>query len=370
MIGVFMIPRLIVVLLLLGIVFGSIFGYKSWQQSQLTARMRAAGPPMVTVSSSEVLQEKWQSKVHAVGSLRAIQGVEVSPEVAGVVANISFQSGNSVEVDTILVRLDATAEEAQLRSLQAQLELARQDYDRAKGLEVKTVLSQAQLDRARSVLDSLAAQAEEQEALIARKTIRAPFGGELGIREINLGQYLSPGTPIVTLQQLDPIYVDFTVPEKNLHQLSLEQTVEVELAALPGQLFRGQITAISPKVTSSTRTIEVQATLNNPDALLRPGMFARVAVLAGDSESVLTLPRTAVDILPYGNSVFLIDGNDELTVRRHQVKTGRVIGNRVEIISGLTAGERVVQSGQLKLRNGQRIRIDNSVILPEGADQG
>ncbi len=365
-----MIARMIIVLILLGLVFGSIFGYKSWQQSEMTARMRAAGPPMVTVSSSTVREERWQRQVNAVGSLRAIQGVEVSPEVAGVVADISFDSGNSVETGTVLVRLDATAEEAELRSLEAQLVLAQQDYDRAKGLEVKTVLSQAQLDRARSVMDSLAAQAEEQVALIARKTIRAPFGGELGIRQINLGEYLSPGTPIVTLQKLDPIFVDFTVPEKNLHRLALTQSVDVELAALPGRSFRGTITAISPKVTTATRNVEVQATLENAEALLRPGMFARVAVIIGETETVLTLPRTAVDILPYGNSVFLIEGNEELTVRRHQVKTGRIIGNRIEVLSGVQEGDRVVQSGQLKLRNGQNIKIDNSVELPEGATQG
>lgn len=366
-----MIQRLILVLALLGVVFGSIFAWKSYQAGVMAERLAAAGAQrVVTVSSAQVLVENWQRKVNAVGSLRAIQGVEVSPEVSGLVAGIWFESGHRVADGDVLVQLEATAEQAELRSLQARLELARQDYDRATGLEVKTVLSQAQLDRTRSVLDSLAAQAEEQEALIARKTIRAPFGGELGIREVNLGQYLSPGTPIVTLQQLDPIYVDFTVPERFLHLLKVDQVVEIELAALPDQVFRGTLTAVSPKVTSSTRNVQLQATLDNADGLLRPGMFTRVSILLGEAEPVITLPRTAVDLLPYGNSVFLIEGDDSLTVTRHQVKTGRVHGNRIEILDGLEAGQRVVRSGQLKLRNGQQIRIDNSVELPTGATRG
>ncbi|MGV0033797.1 MAG: efflux RND transporter periplasmic adaptor subunit [Candidatus Azotimanducaceae bacterium WSBS_2022_MAG_OTU7] len=296
-----------------------------------------------------------------------MQGVDVSAEVSGVVADISFVSGARVKAGAPLLQLDATAEKAELRSLEAQLELASQDYERAKGLAVKTVLSQAQLDRTKSILDSLKARAEEQQALIARKSIRAPFSGKLGIREINLGEYLSPGTPIVTLQQLNPIFTDFSVPERYLSTLAVGQTIKVELAAFPSEVFEGKVSAISPKVESRTRNVELQATpagkQRHPTS---PGDVARVAVLPGGASEVVTLPRTAVDFLPYGNSVFIVtEAGDTLTVQRRQVTTGRILGTRVEI----TKGSKVVVY-QLKLRNGQRIKIDNSVALTGGATQG
>lgn len=366
-----MIKQFVVVALLLAMLFGSIFGWKEHQNDLMAERLSSIAPSAVTVSSAVALSERWPRKVNAVGSLQAIQGIEVSPEVPGVIAKISFESGMKIEAGAQLLQLDATAEQAELRSLQAQLVLAQQDYDRAKGLEVKTVLSQAQLDRAKSVLDSLAAKAEEQQALISRKTIRAPFSGQLGIREISLGEYLSSGTPIVTLQQLDPIFVNFSVPERFLNVLQLQQIVELKLAPYPDLVFKGSISAISPKVESRTRNIELQATLTNPAGQLRPGMFTRASVLLGDSTEVITLPRTAVDFLPYGNSVFIIEeeaGNK--TVRRKQVTTGRFQNNRVEILDGVEPGQHVVRTGQLKLRNGQSIKIDNSIALPGGATKG
>lgn len=366
-----MIKAFVIVAVLLSLVFGSIFGFKAWQQQQVADMMAAAGPRSVTVSSTLAEVEQWALQVNTVGSLRAIQGIEVSAEVAGVVETINFESGGQIKAGANLLQLDATAELAELRSLEAQLALARQDYNRAKGLEVKTVLSQAQLDRAKSVQDSLAAQAEEQQALIDRKTVLAPFSGELGIREVSLGEYLSPGSPIVTLQQLDPIFVDFTVQERYLSLLGQGQTVEIRIAAYPNDIFKGKISAISPRVLSETRNIELQATLQNPEGRLRPGMFTQVSVLLGGYQDVVTLPRNAVDFLPYGNSVFLIlDDGESLTVQRRQVQTGRVMGNRVEIIEGLDVGERVVGTGQLKLRNGQLININNVVKLPGGATAG
>ena len=363
--------RLIIVALLLCVVFGSIFGWKAYQQKQTAEQIAARGPSTVTVATAIATTEFWADKINTVGSLRAIQGVEISAEVSGVVAELSFVSGSSVEAGAQLLELDDTAEAAELRSLDAQLELAKQDYERAKGLSIKTVLSQAQLDRTKSVLDSLDARAEEQQALIARKSIQAPFSGELGIREINLGEYLSPGTPIVTLQQLDPVFTDFTVPERYLSSLSVGQIIEVEVAAFPAEIFRGKISAISPKVEPRTRNIELQATLKNTDKRLRPGMFARVAVILGSAKKVVTVPRTAVEFLPYGTSVFIVtEKDDALTVERRQVTTDRILGTRVEIIKGIESGERVVSAGQLKLRNGQHIRIDNSVELTGGATRG
>jgi membrane fusion protein (multidrug efflux system) len=366
-----MIARLFTLLLLLALVFGGIFGWKAFVRHQTQQQLADAKPPTVTISSALVEQDDWQAKVSAVGSLRAIQGVDVSSEVPGTVASISFESGHRVAEGDPLVHLDATAEKAERRSLEAQLELARLDYERAKGLQRKTALSQAQLDRAKSVLDSLAAQAEEQEALIAKKTVRAPFAGELGIRQVNLGEYVSAGTAIVTLQALDPIHADFTLPERYLRDLTVGQTVEVEVAAYPEELFIGSVTAISPRVEKSTRTVILQARLENPDRRLRPGMFARVALLIRGIESVLTLPRSAISFFPYGNSVFVIEADGEdLIVERRQVTTGRIRAGRVEIVAGLEPGQRVVSAGQLKLRNGQRVRINNSVELPSGSLKG
>ena len=366
-----MIKPLLIVILALGILFGGVFGWKAYQSHQAREALAAARPPAVTISSALVDAERWQVKVPSVGSLRAVQGVSVSSEVPGTVAAISFESGHRVNAGDVLVQLDATAEQAELRSLQAQLELARLDYERAKGLLRSTAVSQAQLDRAKSVMDSLAAQVDEQRATIAKKTIRAPFGGELGIRQVSIGEYVSPGTELVTLQQLNPIYADFTLPERHLQQLRVAQVVEVEAAAFPGELFTGAITAISPKVEEKTRNVELQATFENPDARLRPGMFARVFVLVGGMDPVLTLPRTAISFYPYGDSVFVIQGEgEELVVERRQVVTGRIREGRVEILGGLEAGERVVSAGQLKLRSGQRVRVDNSVVLPSGATRG
>ena len=366
-----MIKPLVIVLALLGVVFGGIFGWKAYQSYQTQQARSQAIPPAVIVSSANVAKERWEARVDSVGGLRAIQGVNVSPEVAGTVAAISFESGHRAEQGELLLQLDASAEQAELRALHAQLGLARLDYQRQRGLKERTAVSQQQLDRAKSLMDSLAAEAEEQEALIARKSIRAPFSGELGIRQVNVGDYLSPGAHIVTLQQLDPIYADFTVPERYLRTLAVGQAIEVEVAAYPDETFTGRVTAISPKVEEKTRNVVLQGTLENGDLRLRPGMFARVSVLVGEIDELLTLPRSAITFYPYGESVFLVqDRDDELVVERRQVTTGRIRQGRVEVVSGLSLGERVVSAGQLKLRNGQRVRIDNSVQVPTGASKG
>jgi membrane fusion protein (multidrug efflux system) len=361
-----MIKRMLIVTALLAVVFGGIFGWKAFVGYQNAQYLATAKPPAVVVSSTTSEQAVWQSRVSSVGSLRAIQGVEVSSEVPGTVARISFDSGHQVKAGELLVQLDATAEHAEMRSLIAQLQLARLDHKRTRGLAESTALSQSQLDRAKSVMDSLQAQVEEQTAFIAKKSIRAPFSGELGIRKVNLGQYVSPGTEIVTLQSLDPIYANFTLPERFLQQLAVGQNVEVEVAAYPEVGFAGTVTAISPKVEETTRNVTLQATLQNADHLLRPGMFARVFVLTGDAATVLTVPRVAITFFPYGDSVFIINKvNDDLTVERRQVATGRIRDGRVEIKSGLVSGEQIVRTGQLKLRAGQRVAIDNSIELPD-----
>ena len=363
-----MAKRLIIMAMLLTLVFGSLFGWKAFVRHKTAEYLANARPPAVVVSSAEVQEDRWQKQVESVGTLSAIQGVDVSSEVPGTVADISFRSGQQIRKGDLLVQLDATAERAELRSLEAQLELARLDYERALGLRESTALSQAQLDRAKSVMDSLQAQVEEQAAFIAKKAIRAPFAGELGIREVNLGEYVSPGTPIVTLQTLDPIYANFTLPERFLQELAVDLQLRVDVAAYPEDEFTGTVTAISPKVEETTRNVMVQATIANADRRLRPGMFARITVLTGGDHRVLTVPRTAITFYPYAESVFVITEQDgALVVDRRQVITGEIRSGRVEVVSGLLAGDLVVATGQLKLRAGQRVEIDNSIDLSKPA---
>jgi membrane fusion protein (multidrug efflux system) len=356
--------RLIIMAALLTLVFGGLFGWKAFVRLKTAEYLANARAPAVVVSSAEVQEDRWQQQVESVGTLSAIQGVDVSSEVPGTVADISFRSGQQIRKGELLVQLDATAEHAELRSLEAQLVLARLDYERAQGLRESTALSQAQLDRAKSVMDSLQAQVEEQAAFIAKKSIRAPFAGELGIREINLGEYVSPGTTIVTLQTLDPIYANFTLPERFLRELAVGQQLRVAVAAYPEDEFSGSVTAISPKVQETTRNVMIQATIANADRRLRPGMFARITVLTGGDHRVLTVPRTAITFNPYGESVFVITKKDgALVVDRRQVITGEIRNERVEVVSGLLSGDLVVGTGQLKLRAGQRVEIDNSIDL-------
>ncbi|MBQ75847.1 MAG: efflux transporter periplasmic adaptor subunit [Gammaproteobacteria bacterium] len=366
-----MVKRLIFLVVALGLLFGGIFGWKANQARLVKEQRASATRPAVTVSSAVANLESWRVTVSAVGSLSANQGVEVSAEVPGIVAGISFESGHSVSEGELLVQLDAAAELAELRSLKAQVELARLDYERARGLIRNTAVSQAELDRDRTVLESLSAQTDEQEVFIARKEVRAPFTGVLGIRKINKGQYLSPGTAIVTLQNLNPVYVDFTLPERFLQNLKVDQVVELNVSAYPDETFSGLLTAISPKVEEKTRNVPLQATFKNTALRLRPGMFARISVVMGEKEGVVALPRTAISTQPYGDSVFVIEAEgDDLIVQRRQVVVGQVRGNKVEVLSGLASGEQVVATGQMKLRSGQRVRIDNSVSLPSGLTSG
>lgn len=366
-----MLKRLLVLLVVLGSLFGGIFGWKQHKAELSRAAVASMKPPAATVASTAVSTENWQSSVPAVGTLSAIQGVEVSSEVAGIIDSIGFDSGASLKQGALLVQLDAATELADLRALEAQLNLARLDYERATGLALRTALSQAQLDRARSQLDSLAAQADAQRATINRKSIRAPFGGVLGIRKVDVGEYLAPGTPIVSLQRLDVLYLDFNVPERYLQQVLQGQTVMLSTAAYPDREFTGTISAISPRVDDKTRNIQVRAIVPNEETLLRPGMFAKVTILSGDKESVLTLPRTAISFYPYGDSVFVILGDGEgMTAERRHVTTGRVRDGKVEVLTGVSSGDKVVNAGQLKLRSGQPVVIDNLVELPEGLVRG
>lgn len=361
---------MIIMLSACAVVFGGIFGWKAFVAYKTDEYIKNMPVRTVTVASTTVETQMWHHRIEAVGSLSAFQGVGVSAKVSGQVESINFDSGTHVEEGTLLLQLDDTAEQAQLHAFRAELVGAKLDYDRARGLLRTSAVSRAQLDRSKAKMDSLAAQVEGQEDLVASKAIRAPFAGELGIRQVNVGGYVSPGTEIVTLQNLSPIYVDYTVPERHLNQVSVGQLLEVEAAAFPGVIFEGRVTAVSPKIEKTTRNIRLQATISNEDHRLRPGMFVQLAVIVGEEEGVLTLPQTAVTFLPYGSAVFVISevegeaGQKVQTVAIQRIETGRIRQGRVEVKGGLSEGQVVVSAGQLKLRNGQHITIDNSVELP------
>jgi len=361
----------IIVAAALVVVFGGIFGWKAFVSYQIAQDMENMPARTVMVSSAVVETERWINKINVVGGLNAIQGVDVSSEVPGKVISINFESGHHVEMGDLLVQLDATAEQAQLRALKAEMQSAKLDYDRAKGLRKKSAVSQAQLDRAKAKMDSLEAQVDGQTELVRKKSIRAPFSGDLGIRQVNIGEFISPGTEIVSLQNLNPIYADFSLPERHLGDVQVGQVVEIIGVALEGITFTGTVTAVSPKIEKTTRNVRVQATFDNPNNSLHPGMFVQVSVVIGGATELMTLPQTAVNYLPYGNAVWLIQegkkdksGAEVLSVESQLVQTGRIRDGRVEILRGVGVGARVVNTGQMKLRNGQFITIDNSIVLP------
>jgi membrane fusion protein (multidrug efflux system) len=360
---------MIIMLAAVFVVLGGVFGWKAFVGMKTAEYMRTMKPPPAVVSSAVVKPTVWRSELTAVGTLRAVQSVDLTPEVAGTVREILFASGTEVAKGAPLVRLDTAAEDAKLKSLMAEVALARANFERDTKLNAQGHVSQARLDATRSSLDSLLAQADEQKALIAKKVINAPFPGRLGIRRINLGQYVQAGTPMVDLQQLDPIYVDFTLPERFLGTLGPGQSVSFTVAAFPGRRFTGKVTAVSPQVDSATRSVPLQATVQNGDRALRPGMFAQLTVGLPSERSVLTVPVSAVTYNPYGNSVYLIVPRDgDRIAQMSQVQTGETRGGMIEVTAGLKQGDEVVSVGQNKLRSGQTVAVDNRVAPPQAVD--
>ncbi|PWG62923.1 efflux RND transporter periplasmic adaptor subunit [Sediminicurvatus halobius] len=361
--------RLLVALLLLGGIFGGIFGWKYYQQMQ-GAGGGPSGLPTASVAATEVASEEWQGRRTAVGSLSAVDTVAVSTEVAGVIESISFDSGQAVEAGDLLVQLDAEVDRAELEGLRAQAELARIEFERAENLLPRRAISQSEFDQARAQLDNATAAVRTQQARIRQKAIRAPFTGLLGIRGVSVGEYLSPGTPIVELRQLAPIYADFSLPERFLPELEPGRTVEVEVNAYD-EVFRGEITAIDSGVDVGTRSISVRATLDNDDRRLRPGMFAQVAVLAPERREVMTIPRTAVSFNTYGDFTYRInETGDGLVAERVQIRTGESRNGYVEVLEGLEQGERVVAAGLVRVRDGQPVEIDETVALDHSEISG
>ncbi len=360
-----MVKRLILVVLFLALLFGGIFGWKFYSGQQKAKSMSAPQPPAV-ISSASVGLEVWQPALRAVGSLVASKGVSVANEVVGVVKSIEFDSAQTVAEGDVLLTLNDDVDLADLAALVAAEKLANLNFKRINRLIREKTVSQSSLDEARAELDSTRALLNAKRANIRKKTIRAPFAGTLGIRRVDMGQYLAPGTEIVNLQSLTPIYVDYNLPERYLANLSLQQVVDVQVSAYPNRTFRGSISAISARIAKNSRSVRIRAILPNEDQLLLPGMFADVATQLPSKNNILTLPERVISYNPYGNAVFLlIDKDGQLTVESRQVQTGEVRSGRVEIISGLAEGDSVAADGFNKLRNGQTVKIDNSVKLDE-----
>ena len=361
-----MLKRLVLVLLLLTLIFGLVFGWKYHQIQKAVAARQLPPPPVVAVT--QVREEQWQPSLSSVGSLVAVAGIDVTNEVPGKVSAIRFESGGNAEAGQVLLELDATSDRAELEGLLAAKRLTELKYNRLAKLLVDKSTSKADYDEAKALLDVAEAAAEAKRALIDKKQVRAPFAGILGIREVNLGQYLAPGSAIVPLLALDPIYVDFSLPERQLATLAVGQSVVLTVQAYPGERFAGRIAALNPGVDQGTRAVKVRAALDNPGQRLRPGMFADVRVLLPVQQGVLTLPDTAITYAPYGDTVFVVQAGDAgHTVQRRQVETGQTRDGRVEILKGLSAGERVVGAGQVKLRNGMAVAIDDKPAPGERA---
>ncbi len=357
--------RILLTLLIIGAVGGGVWMYKQSQNAARTAVM-AGGPPPAVVTDTRVERTPWARRIEAYGDLSAIQDVSLASEVPGKVVEINFHSGAAVARGDVLLRLDGSEDQAQLESLKADLKLARLENERVRRLRGSAAFSQSLLDRTQSQMASLQAQVQRQQVRLERTAVKAPFDGVLGIRQVSLGDIVAAGEPIVGLQSLDPIHVDFTVPERHRAALATGQRLEVRVAAWPEQVFEGELTVVSPDVDVRSRTLKLRGRLANPERRLQPGMFATVHLILSGAEPVLTLPRTAVSFFAYGESVFVIDETaDGLTVRRQPISVGRTRDHRVEILSGLAVDQRVVHTGHLKLREGQRVVIGESVLLPE-----
>jgi membrane fusion protein (multidrug efflux system) len=324
--------------------------------------------PATTVSSATVKEEDWAPTLSAVGSISAVQGAVVSSELAGVVSQIAFENGGTAKKGDLLVQLDASAEEAQLKSAEADLELARSDLERSRELVGRKVISKAEIDAAESKFKQKEGSVDQMRSMIAKKTVRAPFDGQLGIRQVNVGQMINSGQQVVPLTSLDPVFADFALPQQHLGKLTPGLDVRVTTDALPGRVFNGKLTAINSMVDANTRNIALQATLENPDHVLRPGMFAKAEVTLPEKHKALVIPGSAISYAPFGDSVFVIEkkkdektGNESQAIRQQFVRVGESRGDFVSITQGLKAGEMVVSTGVFKLRNGMAVTVNNDL---------
>lgn len=365
--------RMIIMLASVAAVLGGLGTLKFKQIQAGAAQAASFQPPPEAVTTMVARQEDWPTSIPAIGTVVAVHGVTVSADLPGIVEAITFDSGRTVAAGDLLVSLDTRQERAQLAAAEAQRDLTRLNLDRARGLNDEGIVAQAEFDRVAAEHKQAEARVGEIRATIERKQIHAPFAGILGIRQVNLGQYLNDGAPVVPLQSLDPIYVNFSVPQQAVAQLKTGREVSVALEAESGGApadFSGKITAVDSIVDEATRNVMVQATLANPNGMLRPGMFVKAQVLLGSAAPATVIPASAISYAPYGDSVFVVaslkgqDGQTYHGVRQQFVKLGGSRGDQVAVASGLNAGEEVVTSGAFKLRNGSAVKVNNDVQPP------
>jgi membrane fusion protein (multidrug efflux system) len=375
-----MVKRIIITLIGILVLIGGLAGIKGLQINRMIAHGDNFVPPPEVVTTAMAKTDSWESFLTAVGSLEAVQGVVVTAELKGKVVHIAFEPGTLVKAGDLLVQQDTSVESAQLRAAEAEVALAKINFERTKKLVANKTVSQSDFDNADAQYKQAVAQADNIRAVIGKKTLRAPFTGRLGIRQVNLGQTLNEGDEIVSLQSLDPIYVNFLLPQQRLAQIHPGLAIRLTTDAFPGQVVSGKITAINPQVDAATRNIRIQATVENPTERLRPGMYVNVSVVLPDRIEVVTIPATSVLYAPYGDSVFVVeeqknDSNQSsgLVLNQKFVRLGEKRGDFVSVISGLTQGDTVVSTGVFKLRNGQAVVIDNTLSpefkqMPKPAD--
>jgi len=371
-----------VVLLVLFLALVAGFGFVKFSQIQGFITMAKSGafePPPTAVTTDVAKRTEWQPTLESVGTVTAVNGVTVSTDLAGIVRQIAFESVIKVREGDLLVHLDTTQEEAQLHSAEAQRDFAAVSLKRDKDLVEKHAISQSDYDNADAVFRQNQASVDQFKALIARKTLRAPFDGVAGIRQVNLGQYLREGDMVVTLQAFDPIYVNFSLPQQDLSKLILGEPVQLRVDAFPDQTFNGTITAINSLVDQTTRNVQVQATFTNSDFRLRPGMFAKVSVILSERQNVVAIPATAIHYAPYGDSIFVVSelkdpqGKEYKGVKEQFIKTGQARGDMIAVVSGLKPGDEVVTSGVFRLKSGAHVKVNNQVkpgsdLAPNPAD--
>jgi membrane fusion protein (multidrug efflux system) len=364
-----MIKPIVIMLVAVALILGTIFGMQRFFGGMFKKNMAAAAAAPQTVSTIEAATSAWRPFIQSTGTLRAVRGADLSAQASGVVDEIAFDSGNEVPLGKVLLRLKPNDDYAKLQQLQAAAELADQTYKRDQEQFAAQAISQANIDTDVSTLKSARAQVAAQQALIEEKIVKAPFAGRLGIRQVDIGQYLTSGTTVVTLQALDPILVDFYVPQQALAQMKIGQPVSATVDTYAQEAFSGAIEAINSKVDPSSRNVQIRANLHNPDKRLVPGMFANVRIQYGEKNDQITLPQTVVTYNPFGDTVFVVEknaaddkGNSHLTVQQRFVKLGATRGDQVAVLSGVKAGEIVVSAGQMKLRNGVAVAINNDVV--------
>jgi len=364
-----MIKRMVIMLTLTALVLGGIFWFQNFKAKMIKQFMSGFGSQPQTVSTAKAGFDDWQSTIQAVGSLRAVNGADLALELAGTIDTIMFQSGDDVEAGAPLLKLRAEDDVAKLDSLKAVEELGRITYERDLKQAKILAVSQSTLDTDEANLKNAAAQVAQQQAILDKKTLRAPFAGHLGIRAVDVGQFLAAGTMVVTLQALDPIYVDFFVPQQAVDQVHLNQPIEVKVDAFPKSTFAGEISAINPRVDANSRNVQVRATLHNSDHRLLPGMYATLDIKVGEPQRLITLPQTAITYSPYGDSVYVVDdkgngadGKPQLVARQTFVTTGATRGDQVAVVNGVKDGETIVVAGQIKLHNGSAVLINNSIM--------